>query len=96
MHDQHRSLPKACLKEGEGNNISTLCMQFPDMVKNGDRVLIDNGLIEIEVLERSKRSIKCRVTKGGELGQNKGINIPNAPITLPALTSNETWFSSLT
>jgi len=77
------------LKEGAGNRISTLCLQFPDMVKKGDRVLIDNGLIEIQVLEMGRGSIKCKVVKGGELGQNKGINIPNAPITLPALTAKD-------
>lgn len=77
------------LKEGAGNQISTVCRQFTDMVGKGDRFLIDNGLLELHVLEKTKTAVKCRVTKGGILGENKGINIPNAPITLPALTDKD-------
>ncbi len=70
---------------GTGALISTACAQFPRMVKAGDPVLIDNGYLELEVLAVRKKWVECRVVRGGVLGENKGINLPNAPVTLPAL-----------
>ena len=67
------------------SQINTPCQQFPKMVKKGDRVLIDNGLIELRVLRVGKKQVQCRVINGDLLGENKGINLPNAPVTLPAL-----------
>lgn len=74
---------------GDEQMITTNCREFVQMVKLGDDVLIDNGSIHLRVSERKKDRIKCRVLKGGRLGENKGINLPNAPETLPALTSND-------
>jgi pyruvate kinase len=59
------------------------------MLKKGDPVLIDNGHLRLEVLQVAKKTVKCRVITGGVLGENKGINLPNAPITLPALTDKD-------
>lgn len=69
--------------------IGTPCKQFPVMVKKGDPILIDNGLIDLEVLSVEKNEVKCRVVSAGMLGENKGINLPNAPTTLPALSDKD-------
>ncbi len=71
-------------KAGSGNIITTTCREFPRMVKSGDRILIDNGLIELEAIS-VKKVISCKVVMGGILGENKGINLPSAPVTLPAI-----------
>ncbi len=54
-------------------------------LKTGCNVLIDDGLISLEVLEISGRDIRCRVLHGGELHSYKGLNTPGTRINLPAI-----------
>ena len=58
-------------------------------VKKGDKILIDDGLIELEVQATKKDSIVCLIENGGELGEKKGINVPNVKIKLPAITEKD-------
>ncbi|MCI8659654.1 MAG: pyruvate kinase [Lachnospiraceae bacterium] len=58
-------------------------------VTPGDRILIDDGLIELHVKEIKGTDIICHVINGGELGQRKGVNVPNVKIKLPALTEKD-------
>lgn len=58
-------------------------------VKEGNRILIDDGLIELHVKEVKGPEILCQVINGGELGERKGINVPNVKIKLPALTDKD-------
>lgn len=55
----------------------------------GNRILIDDGLIELEVKEVSGPKIICSIINGGELGMRKGANVPNVKIKLPALTEKD-------
>lgn len=55
----------------------------------GNKILIDDGLIELEVQEVSGTDIVCRIINGGELGMRKGVNVPNVKIKLPALTEKD-------
>lgn len=75
----------------EGNN--TRCSQtykdLPKDVKAGDTILIDDGLIQLTVEEISDTDVVCRVVNGGELGQKKGINVPNVEVKLPAITEQD-------
>ena len=72
----------------EGNN--TRCSQtykdLPKDVKAGDTILIDDGLTVEEVTDTD---VVCRVVNGGELGQKKGINVPNVEVKLPAITEQD-------
>ena len=72
-----------------GNIITTSCLSFSRMVKKGDPVLIDNGALKLRVMEAHQKMVLCRVLQGGILGENKGINLPNAPVTLAALTPKD-------
>ncbi len=58
-------------------------------VTNGNRILIDDGLIELEVQSVNGTDIICNVINGGELGMRKGVNVPNVKIKLPALTDKD-------
>lgn len=58
-------------------------------VKKGDKILIDDGLIELDVAEIKGREIVCKIANGGELGEQKGVNVPNVKIKLPALTDKD-------
>jgi len=58
-------------------------------VKKGDRILVNDGLVEMEVLNIDQEDIHCKVLNGGEIGNHKGMNIPNIPINLPSLTPQD-------
>ena len=60
-----------------------------DDVAAGNRILIDDGLIELCVEKIEGPEIVCRVVNGGELGERKGVNVPNVKIKLPALTEKD-------
>lgn len=58
-------------------------------VKADDRILIDDGLIELKVVGVEGPKISCTVLNGGELGERKGVNVPGVKIKLPALTDKD-------
>lgn len=58
-------------------------------VKPGDKILLDDGKMELKVLEISARNINCRVIYGGVLKDKKGINLPDTQISSSALTAND-------
>ncbi|MFR8471853.1 MAG: pyruvate kinase [Clostridium fessum] len=58
-------------------------------VKPGDRILIDDGLIELHVREVNGTDIVCRIENGGELGEKKGVNVPGVRVKLPALADKD-------
>ncbi|MCX7748777.1 MAG: pyruvate kinase [Clostridia bacterium] len=58
-------------------------------VRRGSSILINDGLIELEVDEIKGKDIYCTVLNGGILGNRKGINVPGAEIQLPALTEQD-------
>ena len=58
-------------------------------LKPNDRILIDNGLVELSVLEPKAEQVRCRVVIGGAIGPNKGINLPGVAVSGPALTDKD-------
>lgn len=58
-------------------------------VKPGDRVLLDDGNLELCVLSSDGVDIKCRVVCGGKLKDRKGINLPGVAVSSPALTGKD-------
>ena len=58
-------------------------------VKIGGRILINDGLVELEVMQISERDIVCKVLNGGAIGNNKGVNIPDSDIHLPSITQQD-------
>lgn len=61
--------------------------QFPQDVKVGELVLIDDGKITLKVKETNGRDeVRCTIIAGGTLSSKKGVNLPNTKISLPCLT----------
>ena len=60
-----------------------------DDVKVGSRILIDDGIIELEVTKIEGDNIHCIIINGGELGEKKGVNVPGVEVRLPALTDKD-------
>ena len=75
--------------EGDANRVSITYDGLAEDVEIGKRILIDDGLIELEVKKIADTEIVCKVLNGGELGQRKGVNVPNVPVRLPALTEKD-------
>ena len=70
----------------------TIHVDYQDMVhqlKVGDRITVDNGLINLEVLEVRERDLRCRVLDGGVLGSRKHINLPGVRINLPSISDQD-------
>ena len=75
--------------EGDANRVSITYDGLTEDVEIGKHILIDDGLIELEVKKIVDTEIVCKVLNGGELGQKKGVNVPNVPVRLPALTPKD-------
>jgi pyruvate kinase len=76
----------------EDGRLAEVPLQYtnlPREVHPGDRILIDDGLLELRVLETSSSDIRARVITGGRLKSNKGLNLPNAALTIPAITEKD-------
>lgn len=58
-------------------------------LKRGDKVTVDNGLINLEVLEVNENRLLCRVIDGGRLGSRKHINLPGIRVNLPSITDKD-------
>ena len=58
-------------------------------VQEGSTILIDDGLIGLQVERVEGADIHCLITNGGELGEKKGVNVPNVSIRLPGLTEKD-------
>lgn len=80
---------KIGVQPGSGLTITTSCPQFARLVNKSDRILLDNGMMELEVLGTGKKEVVCRVVTGGILGENKGVNLPGAPDTFPSMTAKD-------
>lgn len=63
--------------------------ELPHDISIGNRVMIDDGLIELEVIEKDERNIVCVVNNGGEIKNNKGVNVPGVKVNLPAITPKD-------
>src|SRR5205085_8626713 len=55
----------------------------------GDRVLINDGLIELVVLDVTKPRVTARVLHGGQLTSHKGINLPGVQVSAPSITDKD-------
>lgn len=75
--------------DGDENWVSVTYHNLHNEVTPGTRILIDDGLVELTVAEVEGQDIRCTVVTGGQLSNNKSINIPDAKIQLPALTDKD-------
>jgi pyruvate kinase len=75
--------------EGTSACVSTTYTHLPNDVTIGDRILVSDGLIELQVTQVSARAVKTRIISGGELRQNQGINLPGVAVSIPALTDKD-------
>ncbi|HWA99422.1 MAG TPA: pyruvate kinase [Pirellulales bacterium] len=66
-----------------------LTTTYPALISElsvGDRVMLVDGTVRMDVIERSARSITCTVVQGGQIRSRQGVNLPGAKISLPAMS----------
>jgi len=76
--------------EGTSKKVYMNYDNFPQDVKPGERVLLDDGKLMFQVISTDGKSeVKTKVIQGGPLRSKKGVNLPNTEISLPALTEKD-------
>lgn len=74
---------------GNENRVSVGYKDLPKYLSNGDIILLDDGRIKLKVISKGLDYIETKVISGGELSNNKGINIPKENIMIPSLTEKD-------
>lgn len=74
---------------GDAECVSTTYARLPRDVKPADRILLDDGHIELMVREVYHSDVVCEVVVGGLLKSNKGINLPGVQVSAPSLTAKD-------
>src|SRR5690625_4575502 len=74
---------------GDSSRVGVTYEQLYSDVKPGDTLLLDDGRLSLQVQQVSGTTIETEVTLGGRLSNNKGINIPDADLSIPALTEKD-------
>lgn len=75
---------------GKDGVVCTNYMQFAKDVQPGEPVLLDDGKLELKVLETNGvDEVKCLIVHGGKLKPRKGINLPSTAISLPCITEKD-------
>lgn len=75
--------------EGNDEEVSVSYSSFHKDVKIGDPVLLDDGLLRLEVIKKSDLDVHCKVIFGGTLKNKKGINLPNNILSVDALSDKD-------
>lgn len=74
---------------GSGQVIPTTYQLLAQDVKVGDRILLDDGLLELRVVSFDETDVRCLVIHGGVLKEHKGINLPGVAVSAPSLTEKD-------
>ena len=85
---------------GDAKRVSITYKNLPEDVKPGDRILIDDGLVGLEVVEIkpvakpvntkvNARDIVCKVLNDGVISNKKGVNVPNVDLTMPFISEKD-------
>jgi len=71
---------------------SSIRINYEDLIDDvhvGDKITVDNGLINLEVLSKEDRVMRCRVVDGGVLKSKRHVNLPGIRVNLPAITEKD-------
>lgn len=80
------------VRDGVDVEESSIRINYDELIETvniGDKITVDNGLINLEVLEKSNPVMKCKVLDGGVLGSKKHVNLPGIRVNLPAITKKD-------
>lgn len=75
--------------DGDTTRCSVTFKTLPQELEEGNRILIDDGLIELRVKSLTDTDVVCKVINGGNVSSHKGINIPNVKLSLPFISEQD-------
>ena len=75
--------------EGSKDRVGTTYKGLPGDCKAGDRILIDDGKVTVEVIEVKGNDVVTKVVEPGAVSNNKGINLPGVAVSVPALSEKD-------
>ena len=75
--------------EGTKERVGTTYKGLPGDCKPGDRILIDDGKVTVEVIEVKGNDVVTKVIEPGAVSNNKGINLPGVAVSVPALSEKD-------
>lgn len=75
--------------EGDSKVVSITYQGLPKDLKEGARVLIDDGLVEMKAQHVSETDIVCTVLNGGRVSNHKGINVPGTKLSMPFISGQD-------
>jgi pyruvate kinase len=75
--------------EGTKERVGTTYKGLPQDCKPGDRILIDDGKVTVEVIEVIGNDVRTKVIEPGAVSNNKGINLPGVAVSVPALSEKD-------
>ena len=74
---------------GTKDRVSTTYKGLPGDCKVGDRILIDDGKVAVEVTKVSKNEVETKCVEAGTVSNNKGLNLPGVAVSVPALSEKD-------
>ncbi len=74
---------------GTHDRVSCTYSRLPAEVRVGDRLLIDDGKVAVDVAAIDGPDISCLVVEGGEVSNNKGVSLPNIAVSVPAMSEKD-------
>lgn len=77
------------MQPGDAETIAVNYAELPLVVKPGNTILIDDGLIQLTVESVTDKTVVCRIVSGGLIKPNKGVNLPGIHTTLPGVTERD-------
>ena len=76
--------------EGDSKRVYMTYQKFPQDVKVGETIMIDDGKLVLQVTETNNvDTVRAKTIQGGPLSSKKGVNLPNTNVSLPALTEKD-------
>ncbi len=76
-------------KVGDWDELSVNYAKLPQEASIGERVLLDDGSIELKVVGIGEKSITCKIVNGGIIRSYRGVNLPDTQISAPSLTDKD-------
>ena len=76
-------------KMGTADGVAITYEGLPGDVKIGTTILVDDGLIEMEVVDKNRMDIRCLVKNSGVVSNNKGVNVPDVDLSMPFISKKD-------
>lgn len=88
-HEMTFSVDDKYMDEGTNEIIYIDYKNLPKVIEVGKKIFIDDGILSFEVLEVKEDNIRVVAKNNGKLSSHKGVNLPNTPVDLPALSAKD-------